>query len=63
MKTYEYLGEFFDTKEELLHTHPKVDWTCVRHHIKWSDGRCYRCGREVDPYDTGCPYCKVSFCD
>lgn len=31
--------------------------------IRWTDGICYRCRAEVDPYDTGCPRCHCSFVD
>lgn len=34
-----------------------------REGIRWNHGRCYSCGREVDPYATGCPYCHRSFVD
>jgi hypothetical protein len=30
---------------------------------RWNSGRCYSCGRPVDPYETRCPHCSHSFCD
>lgn len=35
----------------------------VKSPIHWNQGECYECGAEVQPTDTGCWKCHMSFCE